>query len=60
MERSALQRQVPRNRDCELFLKEYEQAYADLLADPAASAEIEAERSALDGTLMDGLEDEPA
>jgi hypothetical protein len=55
-----LQRKVARNRDCELFLKEYERAYADLREDPAASAAIEAERSALDGTLMDGLEDEPA
>jgi hypothetical protein len=59
MEQSALQRHVTRNRDRELFLKEYEQAHARLLEDPAASAEIEAERSAFDGTLMDGLEDEP-
>ncbi|HEX8360671.1 MAG TPA: hypothetical protein VF613_11200 [Longimicrobium sp.] len=60
MERSALQRQVSRKQDCELFLKEYEQGFAELRADPTASAEIDAERSALDGTLMDGLEDEPA
>jgi hypothetical protein len=44
--------------DCELFLQEYEQAYADLRNDPEAWAEIEAERRAFDGTLMDGLEEE--
>ena len=65
MDRSALKaplagRQVPRDRDCELFLKEYEEAHAELRKDPAASAELDAEWSALDGTLMDGLEDEPA
>ncbi|HYW14071.1 MAG TPA: hypothetical protein VE871_19055 [Longimicrobium sp.] len=42
--------------DCELFLREYGQAYSELLSDPAAWAEIEAERRAFDGTLMDGLE----
>ena len=44
----------------ELFLKDYEEAYAALRNDPAALAEIEAETSAWDGTLMDGLEDELA
>jgi uncharacterized protein YcgL (UPF0745 family) len=44
--------------ECELFLKEYEEAYAKLRDDPAALAEFEAERRAFDGTLMDGLEDE--
>jgi len=46
--------------DCELFLKEYEQAYAELRKDPEAWAEVRAERSAFDGTLMDGLEREDA
>lgn len=46
--------------ECELFLKEYEEAYAKLREDPAALAEFEAERRAFDGTLMDGLEDEVA
>ncbi len=44
--------------DCEMFLKEYEDAYAKLRDDPVALAELEAERRAFDGTLMDGLEDE--
>lgn len=42
--------------ECELFLKDYEQAYAELRSDPETRAEIEAERRAFDGTLMDGLE----
>lgn len=42
----------------ELFLKEYEQAYAELRQDPEAWEEVEAERNAFDGTLMDGLERE--
>jgi hypothetical protein len=42
--------------DCELFLKEYEQAYAELRDDPDAWAEVQEERRAFDGTLMDGLE----
>ena len=50
----------PERLDAELFLKDYEEAYAVLREDPAAFAEIEAEWSALDGTLMDGIEDEPA
>lgn len=41
--------------DCELFLKEYEQAYEELRQDPEAWAEVQAERRAFDGTLMDGL-----
>jgi hypothetical protein len=43
--------------DRELFLKEYQQAYADLRNDPEAWVEVEAERSAFDGALMDGLEE---
>ncbi len=46
--------------ECERFLKEYEAAYTKLRDDPAALAELEAERRAFDGTLMDGLEDEVA
>lgn len=41
--------------DCDAFLKEYEAAYAELRKDPEAWAEVEAERRAFDGTLMDGL-----
>lgn len=41
--------------DCELFLREYEQAYAALRNDPEEWAEVEAERRAFDGSLMDGL-----
>jgi hypothetical protein len=43
--------------DCELFLREYEQAYADLRKDPKEWAEVQAERREWDGTLMDGLEE---
>jgi hypothetical protein len=42
--------------DRELFLKEYQEAYAALRADPEEWAEVEAERRAFDATLMDGLE----
>ena len=42
--------------DRELFLKEYQEAYAALREDPEAWADVEAERGAFDGTLMDGLE----
>ncbi|HEY0153642.1 MAG TPA: hypothetical protein VGB92_16660 [Longimicrobium sp.] len=42
--------------ECELFLREYEEAYAKLREDPAALAEFEAERREFDGTLVDGLE----
>lgn len=51
---------APERLEAERFLREYEEAYAALRKDPAAFAEIEAEWRALDGTLMDGLEDEPA
>ena len=44
--------------DCELFLREYEQAYAALREDPEEWADVEAERRAFDGSLMDGLADE--
>lgn len=44
--------------DCELFLQEYEQAYADLQSDREAWADVQAERQSFDGTLMDGLEGE--
>jgi hypothetical protein len=44
--------------ECELFLREYEEAYAKLRDDPAALAEFEAERREFDGTLIDGLENE--
>ncbi|MBD0318856.1 MAG: hypothetical protein ICV87_00885 [Gemmatimonadetes bacterium] len=51
---------APERCAADLFLKEFEEAYAALREDPAALAEIEAETSAWDGTLMDGLEDESA
>jgi hypothetical protein len=42
-----------------LFLREYETFHAGLRErDPEAWAELERERRAFDGTLMDGLEDE--
>lgn len=41
--------------DCELFLREYEQAYAALRETPDEWAEVEEERRAFDGSLMDGL-----
>jgi hypothetical protein len=41
--------------ECDAFLKEYEAAYSELRKDPEAWAEVEAERRAFDGTLMDGL-----
>jgi hypothetical protein len=41
--------------DCELFLREYEQAHAALQDDPEEWAEVKAERRAFDGSLMDGL-----
>ncbi|HET6233227.1 MAG TPA: hypothetical protein VFE05_24335 [Longimicrobiaceae bacterium] len=44
--------------DCELFLKEYEQAYSDLRDNPGAWAEVEAERRGFDASLMDGIEPE--
>jgi hypothetical protein len=45
-------------QECERFLRDYERAYAGLRADPQAWAEVEAERRAWDGTLLDGLEPE--
>ena len=51
---------APERLEAERFLKDYEAAYSALREDPAAFAEVEAEWSDLDGTLMDGLEDEPA
>jgi hypothetical protein len=48
------------NLDCELFLREYEQAYADLRDDPEEWAEVQAERRAFDGSLMDGLNPDQA
>lgn len=44
--------------DCELFLEEYEKAYAELREDPAAWAEVEAERREWDETLMDGISED--
>jgi hypothetical protein len=43
--------------ECELFLRAYEHAHAALRDnDPAGWAEVEAERRAFDGALMDGLD----
>lgn len=42
-----------------LFLHEYETFHAELRErDPDAWAELEEERRAFDGTLLDGLQDE--
>lgn len=46
------------NLDCELFLREYAEAHAALKDDPEAWADVQAERRAFDGTLMDGLHGE--
>jgi hypothetical protein len=43
--------------DCETFLRAYEQACAELRSNPEAWAEVQEERRAFDGTLMDGLEE---
>jgi len=51
--------QVLEDAERRLFLREYETFHADLRErDPEAWAELERERQAFDGTLMDGLEDE--
>jgi hypothetical protein len=51
--------QVLEDAERRLFLREYETFHADLRErDPEAWAEVERERRAFDGTLMDGLEDE--
>ncbi len=41
------------------FFESVNAAYERLRADPEAWAEIETERRALEGTLLDGLEDDP-
>ena len=42
--------------ECNLFLQEYEAFYTELRErDPEAWAEVERERRAFDGTLLDGL-----
>jgi len=40
-------------------LDEANAAYAEYLSDPVARAEFQAELEELDGTLLDGLEDDP-
>ena len=42
--------------DREMFLREYEQAHAALQEDPDEWAQVQAERRAFDGSLMDGLD----
>jgi hypothetical protein len=44
-------------RQC--ILEEANAQYAALLADPEERAAIQAEQRELDGTLLDGLEDDP-
>lgn len=45
--------------ECRLFLRGYERFHTELRdQDPDAWAELEQERRAFDGTLMDGLQDE--
>jgi hypothetical protein len=43
----------------EQILKEANRAWAAMMEDPGTRAEIEAEHKILEGTLLDGLEDEP-
>lgn len=43
----------------EQVLKEANRAWAAMMEDPDTRAEIEAEHKILEGTLLDGLEDEP-
>ena len=43
----------------EQFFDDAEAAYARLQADPAAWADYRAEIRSMDGTLMDGLKDDP-
>jgi hypothetical protein len=51
--------QVLEDAERRLFLREYETFHAELRErDPEAWAELERERRAFDGTLLDGLEDE--
>jgi hypothetical protein len=40
----------------QLFLERVNAGYAALRSDPAAWAEVEAERRSMDGSLMDGLD----
>jgi hypothetical protein len=42
--------------DREMFLREYEQAHQALQEDPDEWAQVQAERRAFDGSLMDGLD----
>jgi hypothetical protein len=60
--RTGLTRAVPSTAAAERdrFLREYERAHAGLARDPITRRDVEAERSSFEGTLMDGLEDEPA
>ena len=44
--------------DKEAFLREYAEAHAALKENPEEWAEVQAERRAFDGTLMDGLRGE--
>lgn len=55
---SAATAQALETLDREMFLREYEQAYAEMRKDPAAWAEVEEERREFEGTLMDGIEPE--
>ncbi|MGH2560023.1 MAG: toxin-antitoxin system protein [Thermomicrobiales bacterium] len=41
------------------FFEEYDAAFARLKADPEAWADWQAELKGMEGTLMDGLEDDP-
>jgi hypothetical protein len=51
--------QVLEDAERRLFLHEYETFHAELRErDPEAWAELERERRELDGTLLDGLQDE--
>ena len=51
--------QVLEDAERRLFLHEYEAFHAELRErDPEAWAELEQERRAFDGTLLDGLQDE--
>ncbi|MGH2559745.1 MAG: hypothetical protein ACRDJH_11825 [Thermomicrobiales bacterium] len=45
--------------EAERFWDELEAAYEQLSADPAAAADYEAEITAWDATLLDGLENDP-
>ena len=51
--------QVLEDAERRLFLRDHETFHAELRErDPEAWAELERERRAFDGTLLDGLEDE--